>query len=54
MSAVYEKEKLAYRLLEGAAGAADGLNEGLLDDAVLDVQAQLAGTLLGSTPAICA
>ena len=35
----------------GHAGAADGLNEGLLDDAVLDVQAQLAGTLLGSTPA---
>ena len=35
----------------GHAGAADGLNEGLLDDAVLDVQAQLAGTLLGSAPA---
>mgnify|MGYP000570947237 CR=1 FL=1 len=35
----------------GHTRAADGLNEGLLDDAVLDVQAQLASTLLGSTPA---
>ena len=26
-------------------------NKGFLDDAVLDVQAQLAGALLGSTPA---
>ncbi len=32
-------------------GAADGLNEGLLDDAVLDVQGQLAGTLLRCAPA---
>ena len=35
----------------GHARAADGLNEGLLDDAVLDVQRQLAGALLGSAPA---
>jgi hypothetical protein len=31
-------------------GATDGLNQSLLDDTVLDVQGQLAGTLLGSTP----
>ncbi len=35
----------------GHAGAADGLHQSLLDDAVLHVQGQLAGTLLGSTPA---
>ena len=35
----------------GHAGAADGLHQGLLDDAVLDVQGQLAGALLGRAPA---
>ena len=35
----------------GHAGAADGLNQGLFDDAVLDVQGQLAGALLGCAPA---
>ena len=35
----------------GHAGAADGLHQSLLNDALLDVQGQLAGTLLGSTPA---
>jgi len=35
----------------GHAGAANGLDQGFLDDAVFDVQAQLAGTLLGGTPA---
>ena len=35
----------------GHAGAADGFHQGLLNDAVLDVQRQLAGTLLGSAPA---
>ena len=35
----------------GHAGAADGLDQGFLDDAVLDVEGQLAGALLGSAPA---
>ncbi len=35
----------------GHAGAAQSLHQGLLDDAVLDVQGQLAGALLGSAPA---
>ena len=35
----------------GHAGAAQGLHQGLLDDALLDVQGQLAGALLGSAPA---
>ena len=35
----------------GHAGAADGLHQSFLNDALLDVQGQLAGTLLGSTPA---
>ena len=35
----------------GHAGAADGLHQSLLDDTVLDVQRQLAGALLGCTPA---
>ena len=35
----------------GHARAADGLDEGLLDDALLDVQRELAGTLLGGAPA---
>ena len=35
----------------GHAGAADGFNQSFLNDAVLDVQAQLAGTLLGCAPA---
>ena len=34
----------------GHARAADGLNEGLLDDAVLDVQRELAGALLRCAP----
>ena len=33
------------------ARAADRLDERLLDDAVLDVERQLAGTLLGRAPA---
>ena len=33
------------------ARAADRLNEGFLDDAVFDVERQLAGTLLRSSPA---
>ena len=33
------------------AGTADGFNEGFFDDAVFDVQGQLAGALLRSTPA---
>ena len=35
----------------GHAGAADGLHQSLLDDAVFDVQGQLAGTLLRGAPA---
>ena len=35
----------------GHAGAADGLHQSFLNDALLDVQGQLAGTLLGSAPA---
>ena len=35
----------------GHAGAADGLHQSLFDDAVLDVQRQLAGALLRCTPA---
>ena len=35
----------------GHSGAADGLNQSFLNDAVLDVQRQLAGTLLRSAPA---
>ena len=35
----------------GHAGAADGLHQGFLNDAVLHVQGQLAGALLGSAPA---
>ena len=35
----------------GHAGAADGLDQGFLDDALLDVQGQLAGALLGRAPA---
>ena len=35
----------------GHAGAAQGLHQGLLDDAVLHVQGQLAGALLGGAPA---
>ena len=35
----------------GHAGAANGLNESFLDDAVLDIQGQLAGTLLRCAPA---
>ena len=35
----------------GHAGAADGLHQCFLDDAVLDVECQLAGALLRSTPA---
>ena len=35
----------------GHAGAAQGLHQSLFDDAVLDVQGQLAGALLGSAPA---
>ena len=35
----------------GHAGAADGLHQSLLNDALLDVQGQLAGALLRSTPA---
>ena len=35
----------------GHARAADGLDEGLLDDALLDVEAQLAATLLRCAPA---
>ena len=35
----------------GHAGAADGLHQRLLNDAVFDVQRQLAGALLGSAPA---
>ena len=34
----------------GHTRAADGLNEGLLDDAVLDVQRELAGALLRCAP----
>ena len=33
------------------AGAADSLDQSFLDDAVLHVQGQLAGALLGSAPA---
>ncbi len=35
----------------GHAGAADGLNERLFDDAILNVERQLACALLGSAPA---
>ena len=35
----------------GHAGAAEGLDQGFLDDTVFDVEGQLAGTLLGGTPA---
>ena len=35
----------------GHAGAADRLHQRFLDDAVLDVQRELAGSLLGSAPA---
>ena len=35
----------------GHAGAADGLHQRLLNDAVLDIQRQLAGALLGGAPA---
>jgi hypothetical protein len=35
----------------GHAGAADGLHQRFLDDAVLHVQRQLAGTLLRGAPA---
>ena len=35
----------------GHAGAPQGLHESLFNDALLDVQRQLAGTLLGSAPA---
>ena len=35
----------------GHARTADGLDKGLLDDALLDVEAQLAGTLLRGAPA---
>ena len=35
----------------GHAGAADGLHQSLLDDAVLHVQRQLAGALLRGAPA---
>ena len=35
----------------GHAGAADGLDQRLLNDALLDVERQLARALLGSTPA---
>ena len=35
----------------GHTGAAQGLDQSLLDDAFLHVQGQLAGTLLGSAPA---
>ena len=33
------------------AGAADGLNQSLFDNAVLNIQSQFAGTLLRCTPA---
>lgn len=33
------------------AGTADSFNEGFFDDAVFDVEGQLAGALLRSTPA---
>ena len=33
------------------AGAAESLDESFLDDAVLDVERELAGALLGSAPA---
>ena len=35
----------------GHAGAAEGLDEALLDDALLDVKGELAGTLLRGAPA---
>ena len=35
----------------GHTRAADGLNECLLDDALLDVERELAGALLGCAPA---
>ena len=35
----------------GHTGTSDGLNESFLDDAFLDVQGQLTGALLRSTPA---
>ncbi len=35
----------------GHAGAAQGFDEGFLDDAVLDIERQLAGALLGRAPA---
>ena len=40
-----------HRRRVGHTGTSDGLHEGFLDDAVFDVQGQLAGALLGGAPA---
>ena len=47
----YEIKDISGYTHVGHAGAADGLHQSLFDDAVLDVQRQLAGALLRCTPA---